>query len=197
MVAMGPDELNAFLAAAFPDSNLTMRVTRADEEGVEIVWPYHHTQLRPGGTISGPTLMTLADTVAYVAVVSRIGAEFLTVTSHLAIDFLRKPPAADLRATGEVLKLGRRQASVVDPDLRHGRRRTGGPQHQRLRPALEADRPTRLSGGRAAQRQICSPRASRPARSWMSASKYGTVATTSGLRARLARCSASRLATTW
>lgn len=113
MVAMGPDELNAFLATAFPDSNLTMRVTRADEEGVEIVWPYHHTQLRPGGTISGPTLMTLADTVAYVAVVSRIGAEFLTVTSHLAIDFLRKPPAADLRATGEVLKLGRRQANVA------------------------------------------------------------------------------------
>lgn len=110
MVAMGPDELNDFLAAAFPGSALPMRVVRADDDGVELVWPYHESQLRPGGTLSGPTLMTLADTAAYVAVVSRIGPEFLTVTSHLAIDFLRKPPAADLRATGEVLKLGRRQA---------------------------------------------------------------------------------------
>jgi uncharacterized protein (TIGR00369 family) len=89
-----------------------MRVVRADDRGVELTWPYHEDQLRPGGTLSGPTLMTLADTVAYVAVCSRIGAQFLTVTSHLDIDFLRKPPPADLRATGEVLKLGRRQAVV-------------------------------------------------------------------------------------
>ena len=67
----------------------------------------------PGGTISGPTLMTLADTVAYVAVVSIIGPEWLTVTSHLAIDFLRKPPPAGLRGVGEVLKLGRRQAVIA------------------------------------------------------------------------------------
>jgi uncharacterized protein (TIGR00369 family) len=113
MVAMGPAELNAFLAAAFPGVELSMQVVRADADGVELRWPYHESQLRPGGTISGPTLMTLADTVAYVAVVSRIGPEFLTVTSHLAIDFLRKPPPADLRATGEVLKLGRRQATIA------------------------------------------------------------------------------------
>jgi Uncharacterized protein, possibly involved in aro matic compounds catabolism len=113
MVAMGPDELNDFLTAAFPDSPLPMQVTRADDAGVEMVWPYHQGQLRPGGTISGPTLMTLADTVAYVAVVSRIGPEFMTVTARLAIDFLRKPPPADLRATGEMLKLGRRQAVIA------------------------------------------------------------------------------------
>ncbi|MCB1039447.1 MAG: PaaI family thioesterase [Acidimicrobiales bacterium] len=112
MVAMGPAELNDFLAAAFPGADLPMRVTRADDDGVELTWPYHQSQLRPGGTLSGPTLMTLADTVAYVAVVSRIGPQFLTVTSSLQIDFLRKPPAADLRATGEVLKLGRRQAVI-------------------------------------------------------------------------------------
>ena len=113
MVAMGPAELDAFLAAAFPSSALPFRVTRADEQGVEIVQPFGDNHLRPGGTVSGPILMTLADTVAYVAVVSRIGPEFLTVTSHLAIDFLRKPPAAGLRATGEMLKLGRRQAVIA------------------------------------------------------------------------------------
>ncbi len=112
MVAMGPDELNDFLDAAFPAARVPMRTTRADEDGIEMTWPYDENQLRPGGTLSGPTLMTLADTVAYMAVVSRIGPQFLTVTSHLDIDFLRKPPPADLRATGEVLKLGRRQAVV-------------------------------------------------------------------------------------
>ncbi len=113
MVAMDPTQLDSFLAAAFPAAPLPMRVTRSDADGVEVIWPYADTQLRPGGTLSGPTLMTLADTVAYVAVVARIGPEPLTVTSHLAIDFLRKPPPADLRATGELLKLGRRQAVVA------------------------------------------------------------------------------------
>ena len=113
MSILGPDELNDFLAAAFPDRQLPMRVTVSDEGGVELTLPYDRSQLRPGGTLSGPTLMTLADTVAYVALVARIGREPLTVTSSLSIDFLRKPAPADLRATGEVLKLGRRQAVVA------------------------------------------------------------------------------------
>jgi uncharacterized protein (TIGR00369 family) len=113
MPAMDPDELNDFLAAAFPGARLPYTVTRADDDGVEMIQPYDAMQLRPGGTLSGPTLMSLADSVAYVAVVARIGPEFLTVTSHLSIDFLRKPPPAGLRATGEVLKLGRRQAVVA------------------------------------------------------------------------------------
>lgn len=123
MVAMDPTELDDFLAAAFPDSRITYRVVRSDDDGVEVVQPADSIQLRPGGTISGPTLMTLADTVAYLAVVARIGPEPLTVTSHLAIDFLRKPPPGGLRATGEILKLGRRQAVIairiysdVDPE---------------------------------------------------------------------------------
>lgn len=113
MVAMGPAELDAFLAAAFPASASPLRVTRADDHGVELVQPFADNQLRPGDTVSGPTLMTLADTAAYVAVVSRIGPEFLTITSHLAIDFLRKPQPAGLRATGELLKVGRRQAVIA------------------------------------------------------------------------------------
>ncbi len=110
---MDPDQLNAFLASAFPDARVPQLVTRADDEGVEVRWPVEAIQLRPGGTVSGPTLMTLADTVSYVAVVAQIGPEFLTVTSHLAIDFLRKAPPASLRATGEVIKRGRRQALVA------------------------------------------------------------------------------------
>lgn len=113
MALLTPDELDAFLTAAFPQAVLPYRVTRSDDDGVEVCQSFDELHLRPGGTLSGPTLMTLADTVAYVAIVARIGPEFLTVTSHLSIDFLRKPPAAGLRATGEVLKLGRRQATVA------------------------------------------------------------------------------------
>ena len=113
MVAMDPDQLNDFLVAAFPDSPLPMVVTRADDDGVEVVRPFDPSSLRPGGTLSGPALMALADCTAYAAVVSRIGPEPLTVTSHLAIDFLRKPPPAGLRAEGELLKIGRRQAIVA------------------------------------------------------------------------------------
>lgn len=107
-------ELNDFLAAAFPNSRLPMRVERVDHDAdeVELSQPFGSDQLRPGGTVSGPTLMTLTDTVAYVAVVAGHGPEPLTVTSHLAIDFLRKPPPAGLRGVGRVLKRGRRQVLV-------------------------------------------------------------------------------------
>lgn len=119
MASMTPDELDDFLARAFPDIQLPMRVVRSDgvADEVELVQPFDAGQLRPGGTVSGPTLMTLADTVAYVAVVAGHGPEPLTVTSHLAIDFLRKPPPAGLRAVGRVLKRGRRQV-LVTVDIR-------------------------------------------------------------------------------
>ncbi len=115
MAALTPDELNDFLSRAFPDTSLPMRVVRSSAEEVELVQPFGAGQVRPGGTISGPTLMTLSDTTAYVATVAGHGPELLTVTSHLAIDFLRKPPAAGLRAVGRVIKRGRRQVlTLVD-----------------------------------------------------------------------------------
>ena len=64
----------------------------------------------PGGTISGPTLMMLADTAMWVALLGMIGRVPLSVTSHLDIDFLRKPAPADLVAHARLLKLGRRLA---------------------------------------------------------------------------------------
>jgi uncharacterized protein (TIGR00369 family) len=113
MVALDAAQIDEFLAAAFPGEPLPMRATRSDEAGVEMVLTTTERSLRPGATISGPTLMTFADTVAYATVVARIGPEPLTVTSHLAIDFLRKAPLGDLRATGELLKVGRRQALIA------------------------------------------------------------------------------------
>ncbi len=63
--------------------------------------------LRPGGTVSGPTLFTLADTALYAAVLACVGDAPLTVTTDMTIHFLRRPPHADLIATARVLKAGR------------------------------------------------------------------------------------------
>jgi uncharacterized protein (TIGR00369 family) len=66
--------------------------------------------VRPGGTIPGPTMMALADIAMYVAVLSAIGWVPLAVTTNLSINFLRRPPPADLIADVRLLKLGRRLA---------------------------------------------------------------------------------------
>lgn len=63
--------------------------------------------LRPGATISGPTLFTLADTALYAAVLSCVGNEPLTVTTDMTIHFLRRAPRGELIAEARVLKAGR------------------------------------------------------------------------------------------
>lgn len=71
---------------------------------------FRPSQLRAGGTVSGPTMMTLADTALYAAVLTCIGLEPLAVTSDLNIRFLRKPRPRPLVARARILRVGRRQA---------------------------------------------------------------------------------------
>jgi uncharacterized protein (TIGR00369 family) len=66
--------------------------------------------LRPGGTLSGATMMALADFAVYVAVLASIGWVPLAVTTNLTINFLKKPAARDLVATTQLIKLGKRLA---------------------------------------------------------------------------------------
>ena len=64
--------------------------------------------MRPGGTISGPTMFALADCAVYLAIIAHVGAEALAVTTNASIDFMRKPQAGvPLVADVELLKLGR------------------------------------------------------------------------------------------
>lgn len=72
--------------------------------------PFKSDFLRPGGTISGPMLMGLADFVVYAALLSEIGAVELAVTTNLSINFLRKPRQEAIIAEGRMLKIGRRLA---------------------------------------------------------------------------------------
>src|SRR5689334_12998022 len=71
---------------------------------------FNPRSLRPGGTISGPTMMALADFALYVAVFSAAGPEPLAVTTNLNINFLRKPARTDLIAQARLMKLGKRLA---------------------------------------------------------------------------------------
>ncbi len=104
-------EFNELLAAEIPwavDSGI-----RADAIGwgtATLRQPYDERSLRPGGTISGPTMMGLADATMYAAVLGRIGKVPLAVTTSFNINFLYRPSPADLLAEGRVLKLGKRLA---------------------------------------------------------------------------------------
>jgi uncharacterized protein (TIGR00369 family) len=72
--------------------------------------PFDSANLRPGGTLSGPAQMALADVAMYAVVLSLIGRVELAVTTNLNINFLRRPIPADLLAHGQILKLGKRLA---------------------------------------------------------------------------------------
>jgi uncharacterized protein (TIGR00369 family) len=110
---MSVAELDAFLRAEFPQSfgGGDTTIESADGETCLIRQRYSEHMLRPGGTISGPTLMGLADCAMYVVLLSAIGPVALAVTTNLNINFLRKaPPGQDLLAAARLLKLGRRLA---------------------------------------------------------------------------------------
>lgn len=72
--------------------------------------PFDATSLRPGGTVSGPTMMMLADATMYAVVLSAIGPVPLAVTTNFNINFLRKPGHEDLIAEGKAIKVGKRLA---------------------------------------------------------------------------------------
>lgn len=101
-----PHEIEEFLAREFPQVS-GYSVTRIDADGVGMRLAVEDRHLRPGGTVSGPTMFELADLAMYAAVLSRIGPVALAVTTGANIDFMRKPaPARDLLADCRLLKLG-------------------------------------------------------------------------------------------
>lgn len=100
--------LMAFLASDFAEVADNFIVERADANGVDLRLRVTSQHLRPGGTVSGPTIFALADVAVYLTILSHIGPKALTVTTNASIDFLRKPAAGiDLIGTARLLKLGR------------------------------------------------------------------------------------------
>ena len=95
-----------FLAAEFPQNKCT--VEAVGQRGATVRHAVGVQELRPGGTVSGPVLMTVADLALYVAILGEIGIVPLTVTTSLNINFMRKP-AADRAIIGvcTLLKVGK------------------------------------------------------------------------------------------
>jgi acyl-coenzyme A thioesterase PaaI-like protein len=102
--------MNDFLVASFPGAPRMYQVIHSDHDGVTLHIPFDESQIRPGGTISGPTMMAMADAAAWMATLARIGPVALSVTSSLTINFLAKPGQVALYARGRLLRLGRRQS---------------------------------------------------------------------------------------
>ena len=113
-VMMTVAELERFFLAEFPqvfhpESGLAIEAVW--ERGCRVRQAFRQRSLRPGGTISGPTMMALADLAMYVAVLAAIGPVPLAVTINLNINFLRKAAPRDLLAEARLLKFGKRLAT--------------------------------------------------------------------------------------
>lgn len=103
---MQPDAMQSFLDHEFPQS--TVKVVSLGEHTATVKQEINDKHLRPGGTVSGPVLMTVADVAMYVAVLNQIGIVPLAVTTNLNINFLRKPSAERaIIGVCHLLKLGK------------------------------------------------------------------------------------------
>jgi uncharacterized protein (TIGR00369 family) len=105
---MSKDELTAYLHEVFPQIEGEFAIDALDEDGITMRLLVGERHLRPGGTVSGPSMFALADVTVYAMVLSRLGRQALAVTTNSSLDFLRKPAAGqDIVAKGQLLKLGR------------------------------------------------------------------------------------------
>jgi uncharacterized protein (TIGR00369 family) len=110
-------DLTAYLDEVFPEVNMGTApgerifvVESVEPMSAVLRMRFHLRNIRPGGTLSGPSMFTLADLALYAAVLGAIGPVALAVTTSLNINFLRKPEPVDLVGTARLLKLGKRLA---------------------------------------------------------------------------------------
>lgn len=116
---MTADEVNALIGSAFPQLNPDVRDFYATEifpGGCVVRLDARERHLRPGNTVSGPALFTLADIGGYVCVLSHAGPDALSVTTNLNINFVRKAEAGPIEGRCRIIKLGR-SLMVFETDL--------------------------------------------------------------------------------
>lgn len=107
-IKMDKAALDVFLAEQFAQVAQDFTVEEVTAEGIRIRLNVADRHLRPGGTVSGPSMFALADVAVYLAILARVGPKALSVTTSCSLDFMRKPVAhADLVADCRLLKMGR------------------------------------------------------------------------------------------
>jgi len=105
------DAFNQLLTQELPWAAETKMHLESITDGEAVMkLPYDDRSTRPGGSISGPHMMMLADACMYAVVLSIIGKVKLAVTTNFNINFLRKPTESDLIAEGKIIKIGKRLA---------------------------------------------------------------------------------------
>lgn len=111
MLRMDAAAIDRFLIEQFPQAKAAgFTIEALDEDHLVLALEPGVGHLRPGGTVSGPTLMTMADTATFLLLLARLGPVALAVTTNLNIHFMRKPEPATLRGEARLLKLGQRIA---------------------------------------------------------------------------------------
>ncbi|MBC7132650.1 MAG: PaaI family thioesterase [Roseovarius sp.] len=107
-VKMTAEELTAFLGRVFPQIASDFVIEEVAPRHVRVRLCVEDRHLRPGGTVSGPSVFALADVAVYIGLLAMIGPAELSVTTNCSIDFMRKPAArVDLIAECRMLKIGR------------------------------------------------------------------------------------------
>jgi uncharacterized protein (TIGR00369 family) len=105
---MDAEALTRFLEEEFPQTAGDFVIEDVQEMGIRVRMPAAERHLRPGGTVSGPSMFALADVSVYLSVLAMIGPKALAVTTNCSVDFMRKPAArTDLICVCRLLKLGR------------------------------------------------------------------------------------------
>ena len=104
---MTKEELNNFLEKEFPQVNKNFEILKVSNKNFSMLMHISSEHLRPGATVSGPTMFLLADVTFYLATLSVIGPKSLTVTTNCSINFLRKPNEKNLISEARILKLGK------------------------------------------------------------------------------------------
>jgi acyl-coenzyme A thioesterase PaaI-like protein len=105
-IMVSKEEMEDFLNSEFPQTKCT--VESLGDKSATVRHKIGFNELRPGGTVSGPVLMTVADLALYVAILGEIGLVPLTVTTGLTINFLRKPSSEkDIIGVCRLLKVGK------------------------------------------------------------------------------------------
>ena len=104
---MSKIDLENFLEKEFPQVSNNFKILNTKPNSLSMLMHISDEHLRPGGTVSGPTMFLLADVSFYLATLSMIGPKSLTVTTNCSINFLRKPNISDLISETRVLKIGK------------------------------------------------------------------------------------------
>jgi uncharacterized protein (TIGR00369 family) len=106
--------IEALIEERFPQIHSGGRVFSIEAVGERsacVRMHHHERMLRPGGTVSGVAMFSLADFSVYVAIIATLGeAGIAAVTTNLNINFLSKPEARDMTASVSLIRLGRRLA---------------------------------------------------------------------------------------